>query len=283
MRGYVERVAFHVPTEHPAPPVVPVEGRVDVAPLEETAGKAKGGRRKQKPQVVAMEGDPDPDCEERRRIRRRHQARLKAARLGRSRGGLSSKVHLASDPRCRPLCFDLTEGQAADSPRFVPVLNKIKVRGPVGRPRTLPDAIAGDRAYSSRANRAHLRKRNIQAVIPEKSDQAANRKKKGRGGGRPISHDTELYKGRNSVERCINKIKAWRGLATPYDKSPESYLAGLHLRGGCDLAPQPPTHLVIQGNRATCPVCRPPSHPSPARGRGMVRRADATGNRPGRA
>lgn len=207
-------------------------GEEVLASLEETAGKAKGGRRKeQKPQVVAMEGDPDPDREERRRIRRRHQARLKAARLGRSRGGLSSKVHLSSDPRCRPLCFDLTEGQAADSPRFVPVLNRIKVRGPVGRPRTRPDAVAGDKAYSSRANRAHLRKRNIKAVIPEKSDQAANRKKKGRGGGRPISHDTELYKGRNSVERCINKIKAWRGLATRYDKSPESYLAGLHLRG----------------------------------------------------
>jgi transposase len=76
-----------------------------------------------------------------------------------------------------------------------------------------------------------LRKRNIKAVIPEKTDQAANRRRKGRRGGRPVSHDTALYKGRNTVERCINKIKAWRGLATRYDKTPESYLAGLHLRG----------------------------------------------------
>lgn len=151
--------------------------------------------------------------------------------LGRSRSGLTGKVHLASDLGCRPLAFVLAEGQAADSPQFVPVLDKIKVRGPVGRPRTRPGAVAGDKAYSSRANRAHLRKRNIKAVIPEKTDQTANRKKKGRRGGGPFSHDAVLYKGRNTVERCINKIKAWRGLATRYDKKPESYLAGLHLRG----------------------------------------------------
>ncbi|BCL25100.1 IS5 family transposase [Streptomyces tuirus] len=144
---------------------------------------------------------------------------------------MTTKVHLAADPRCRPLSFLLTEGQAADSPRFVPGLKKIKVRGPVGRPRTRPDAVAGDKAYSSRANRAYLRRRNIQAVIPEKADQAANRKKKGRQGGRPVAHDAELYKGRNTVERLINKLKAWRGIATRYDKTPQSYLAGLPLRG----------------------------------------------------
>ncbi|MFF0134635.1 transposase, partial [Streptomyces mirabilis] len=107
---------------------------------------------------------------------------------------------------------------------------KIRVRGPVGRPRTRPDAIAGDKAYSSRGNRSHLRKRQIKAVIPEKVDQAANRMKKGSRGGRPVSHDADLYKERNTVERLINKLKAWRGIATRYDKTPESYLAGLHLR-----------------------------------------------------
>ncbi len=54
--------------------------------------------------------------------RRRHRARLTAAGLGRSRGGLTSKVHLAADRRCRPLGFVLTAGQAADSPQFVAVL-----------------------------------------------------------------------------------------------------------------------------------------------------------------
>jgi transposase len=128
------------------------------------------------------------------------------------------------------LAFVLTAGQAADSPQFVPVLAKVRVRQPVGRPRTRPGAVAADKAYSSRGNRAYLRTRGITAVIPEKVDQAANRKKKGRAGGRPVRHDAELYKERNTVERLINRLKAWRGIATRYDKTPGSYLAGLHLR-----------------------------------------------------
>lgn len=57
-------------------------------------------------------------------------------------------------------------------------------------------------------------------MIPEKKDQAANRKKKDSGGGPPVSHDAALYKERNTVERLINKRKAWRGIATRYDKTP---------------------------------------------------------------
>ncbi|MER7361033.1 transposase, partial [Nonomuraea dietziae] len=96
-------------------------------------------------------------------------------------------------------------------------------------PRTRPDAVAADKAYSSRGNRAHLRRRGIKAVVPEKRDQAANRRKKGSAGGRPVSHDADLYRERNTVERLINKLEAWRGVATRYDKTPASYLAGLHL------------------------------------------------------
>ncbi|MGW8881918.1 IS5 family transposase, partial [Streptomyces mirabilis] len=149
--------------------------------------------------------------------------------LGRSRGGQTSKVHLATGRKCRPLAFVLTAGQAVVSPQFISVLKKIRIHGPVGRPRTRPNAVAGDKAYSSRGNRAHLRRRGIKAVIPEKVDQAANRKEWSKG-GRPVSHDVDLYKERNTVERLINKLKAWRGIATRYDKTPESYLAGLHLR-----------------------------------------------------
>lgn len=133
---------------------------------------------------------------ERRRVRRRRKLRLKAALLGRSRGGQTSKIHVAGDRGCRLLVLTLTTGQAADSPQFIPVLGKLHVRLPVGRPRTRPDAVAADKAYSSRGNRAYLHKCNIKAVIPEKKDQAANRKKKGRRGGRPVTHDTELYKDR---------------------------------------------------------------------------------------
>jgi len=87
----------------------------------------------------------------------------------------------------------LTAGEVADSPQFIPVWGRIRVRGPVGRPRTRPDAVAGYKAYSSRGNRSPLRRLGIEAVIPEKRDQAANRRKKGSGGGRPVSHDAGLY------------------------------------------------------------------------------------------
>ncbi|MFE7245748.1 IS5 family transposase [Streptomyces sp. NPDC057580] len=200
---------------------------LEKAAAEEEKARSKGGGLEEQ---NGQETESDPALEERRRIRRRRKLRLKAALLGRSRGGQTSKVHLAADRKCRPLAFILTTGQAADSPQFIPVLKKVRVRGPVGRPRIRPDAVAGGKAYSSRGNRAHLRKRRIKAVIPEKKDQAANRKKKGSRGGRPVSHDADLYKERNTVERLINKLIAWRGIATRYDKTPDSYLAGLHLR-----------------------------------------------------
>jgi transposase len=46
-----------------------------------------------------------------------------------------------------------------------------------------------------------------------------------------VTHDAEQYKDRNTVERCINEIRAWRVLATRYDKTPASYMAALQLRG----------------------------------------------------
>ncbi|GAA1761743.1 hypothetical protein GCM10009734_82480 [Nonomuraea bangladeshensis] len=140
-------------------------------------------------------------------------------------------MHLAADLRCRPLAFVLTPGQAGDSPQFRTVLERIKIRLPVGRPRTRPGAVAADKAYSSRGNRAYLRRRGIKTVIPEKTDQAANRKNQGSRGGRPVAHDAELYKQRNTAERCINRMKEWRGLAFRFDKTSDNYLAGLHLCG----------------------------------------------------
>ncbi|MFD7993927.1 transposase, partial [Streptomyces mexicanus] len=105
----------------------------------------------------------------------------------------------------------------------------IRVPRRTGRPRVTPKAVLADKAYSSRAIRRHLRRRGIRTVIPQPVDQAANRKRLGRRGGRPPAFDREAYKQRNTVERCINKLKQWRGLATRYDKTATIYLAGLHL------------------------------------------------------
>ncbi|GHE73448.1 hypothetical protein GCM10017778_68340 [Streptomyces vinaceus] len=105
---------------------------------------------------------------------------------------------------------------------------RLRVPRRIGRPKTTPDVVLADKAYSSRAIRRHLRRRGIRAVIPQPADQAANRKRLSRLGGRPPAFDREAYKQR-TVERCINKLKQWRGLATRYDKTATIYLAGLHL------------------------------------------------------
>ncbi|MFI8266560.1 IS5 family transposase [Streptomyces sp. NPDC085665] len=149
--------------------------------------------------------------------------------LGRSRGGLTTKIHLASDGRCRPLAFVLTPGQAGDAPAFPQVMAAIRVARPQGRPRTRPVSVLADKAYSSRAIREHLRRRRIRAVNPQPADQIANRRRLGRKGGRQPAFDREVYKQRNTVERCINKLKQWRGLATRYDKTATAYQAALHL------------------------------------------------------
>ncbi len=95
-----------------------------------------------------------------------------------------------------------------------------------GRPRTTPEAVLADKAYSSRSTRTLLRARGIQAVIPEPRDQRANRARRGSRGGRPVSYDKDLYKQRNVVERSFNLLKQWRGLATRYDKLAIVYRAG---------------------------------------------------------
>ena len=123
--------------------------------------------------------------------------------IGRSRGGLTTKIHLAADLRCRPVARLTSCGQHGDSPRFVPLMDAIRIRRRgLGRPRQRPGRAMADKAYSSRANRAWLRRHGIQAVIPVKEDQKKHRRDRGRAGGRPPAFDAGWYKKRNTVERC---------------------------------------------------------------------------------
>jgi putative transposase len=131
---------------------------------------------------------------------------------------LSTKIHHLVDGHGLPLVIAVAPGQVNDAPALIPLLEQLRVDRPVGRPRTRPDRLRGDKAYSSRAIRAHLRRRSITAVIPEPADQMAHRKRRGSRGGRPPAFDSVDYRSRNIVERRFCHLKQWRGLATRYDK-----------------------------------------------------------------
>src|ERR687889_500537 len=85
------------------------------------------------------------------------------------------------------------------------------------------------RCGTPQANRAYLRRRGIRATIPEGRDQQANRVRRGSAGGRPPAFDKTAYKRRNIVERCFNRFKQYRAIATRYDKTALSYQAMIDL------------------------------------------------------
>ena len=88
--------------------------------------------------------------------------------LGHSRGGLTTKIHLAADLNCRPISRVTSAGQRHDSLAFTAVLDAVKIdRGGPGRPRTRPDRVLADKAYSTAKIRDTLRRRKIKATIPQ--------------------------------------------------------------------------------------------------------------------
>ena len=98
-----------------------------------------------------------------------------------------------------------------------------------GRPRTRPERVIADKAYSSKAIRRLLRSRRIGCTIPQRSDQRNWRRLRGSYGGRPPAFDRSTYKRRNLVERCIGRLKHYRGIATRFDKLATHYRAGIVL------------------------------------------------------
>jgi transposase len=87
-----------------------------------------------------------------------------------------------------------------------------------GRPRLRPERVVGDKGYSSRKIRQYLRRRNIRITIPRRADER-----------RRGSFDKDIYRQRNQVERCINRLKQYRRVATRYEKQAVNYLAMLYI------------------------------------------------------
>lgn len=119
----------------------------------------------------------------------------------------------------------LTAGPAHDSTQLEPVLDAIRVPRRRGRPRKRPARLLGDKGYSSPRCRRALRRRGIPHTIPERRDQRAQRAAKGARGGRPPAFNRDAYRRRNVIERCINRLKQYRRVATRYDKHALRYRA----------------------------------------------------------
>ena len=124
----------------------------------------------------------------------------------------------------------VTGGQRNDGAMLTEVLAELHVPrvGP-GRARTRPDTVIADRAYATGVIRKELRRRGIKAVIPDKKDQIAARKRRGSRGGRPYGLDAASYRGRNVIERFFALAKQWRGIAMRTDKLARNYRAAIAL------------------------------------------------------
>ena len=127
--------------------------------------------------------------------------------LGRSRGGLTTKIHMICDSLGRPLRFMLTAGQRHDNLTAKALLDGFQAQ-----------AVLADRAYDNNDLRQAIAEMGAEAVIP------STRSRK-----RPIPHNVATYKNRNRIERCFNKLKHFRRFATRYDRRAEYYLAFIHL------------------------------------------------------
>lgn len=128
--------------------------------------------------------------------------------MGRSRGGLTTKIHALVDAEGRPVRLALTPGQAGDAPQALPLMEDLD-----------PGAtLIADRAYDTNAIRDHARDRDIWANIPPRSIRKES-----------FPFSRWVYRQRNLVERFFNRIKQFRGLATRYDRRADNFLAALKL------------------------------------------------------
>jgi transposase len=129
----------------------------------------------------------------------------------------------------------MTPGQDGDNPQLLPLLDGIRVaRSGPGRPRSRPEAVLADKAYSHPSTRQALRKRQIRLVSPERTDQIARRKAAGSHGGRPPAFDTELYKQRNVVPRVY--LGAWPEPSTCAIRQISRYVMSSVGHSGADAA-----------------------------------------------
>ena len=142
-----------------------------------------------------------PACSWRKRGNQNQEA------LGRSRGGFSTKIHLRTNAQGNPLTFDVTGGEAHEVKGYDALMELCDLH---------PDKLLGDKGYDSDEIRGDLAARGIEPVIPARSNRKTS-----------ITYDREAYKRRNLIERCVNRLKQFRRVATRYEKTARAFVSML--------------------------------------------------------
>jgi transposase len=150
----------------------------------------------------------------------RHSEEPQDHALGRSRGGFGSKLHLVTDGTGLPLAVEVSPGEVHESTRLESLMNLVRVPQPVGRPRTRPFALAGDKAYSCRRIREWLSQHKITPVIPRRENEARDERMK---------FDKDSYRKRSIIEQCIGWLKECRRIGTRFEKLAINFLAMIKL------------------------------------------------------
>ena len=128
--------------------------------------------------------------------------------IGRTKGGMSTKLHAICDSLGRPISFFVTAGQVSDYIGAAALLSSL--------PQV--DWLLGDRGYDADWFRDALKDKGICACIPGRKQ----RKK-------PVKYDKRRYKRRNRIEIMFGRLKDWRRVATRYDRCPKVFLSAIML------------------------------------------------------
>lgn len=127
--------------------------------------------------------------------------------MGKSRGGLSTKIHAAVDALGNPVRLLLTPGQASEYGQAEALIQGFTF-----------EAVLADKGYDSDAFVEVIQRRGAEVIIPSKKNRL-----------NPRGLDRDLYKARNLVERFFQKLKQFRRIATRYERLARNYQSMLSL------------------------------------------------------
>jgi transposase len=128
--------------------------------------------------------------------------------IGRTKGGMNTKLHAICDNQGRPLTLFVTAGQVSDYIGARALLSSIPNVG----------WLLGDRGYDADWFREALKDKGIRACIPGRKQRKA-----------PVKYDKRRYKRRNRIEIMFGRLKDWRRVATRYDRCPKVFLSAIAL------------------------------------------------------